>query len=82
MEQKNVFQKYEIEKDNEIIKNSLTISETEFGRLNFLGDKIVAFLLTQYMYKNTSLTKKEMAFFMLDYLSNASNLEFSKKLRA
>lgn len=92
MERIDVFQKYGIDKENEIIKISLTqenylrenpqseITEN-YQKLEFLGDRIVSFIVADYLYKYRRDTEGIMSQELQILTSNNEHYNYSKYLR-
>ncbi len=92
MKKVDVFQKYGIDKDNIIIKTSLTQQNflienkdseirENYQRLEFLGDRVISLIVAEYLY--TSFKKKEdiMTKELLALTTNKEHYYFSKYLR-
>ncbi len=79
---------YGIDLNNELIKRAFThssyVNETKKGedyeRLEFLGDKILDFLVSEYLYINEHLKEGEMTKIRASYVCENALYEYSKKL--
>ena len=84
----NIEEKYNIDLTNELIKRAFThssyVNETKKGedyeRLEFLGDKILDFLVSEYLYINEHLHEGEMTKIRANYVCENALYEYSKKL--
>lgn len=79
---------YGIDLKNELIKRAFThssyVNETKKGedyeRLEFLGDKILDFLVSEYLYINENLHEGEMTKLRANYVCENALYEYSKEL--
>lgn len=92
MEEIDVFQKYGIDKENEVIKTSLTQEnylkqnhdsniKENYQRLEFLGDKIIGLIIADYLYKSENNPEGVMTKEFQVLTSNSEHYKFSKYLR-
>ncbi len=83
-----MLEKYNIDLNNELIKRAFThssyVNETKKGenyeRLEFLGDKILDFLVSEYLYTTEHLKEGEMTKIRAAYVCENALYEYSKKL--
>lgn len=79
---------YGIDLNSELIKRAFThssyVNETKKGedyeRLEFLGDKILDFLVSEYLYINENLHEGEMTKLRANYVCENALYEYSKEL--
>ena len=84
----NIEEKYNINLDSNLIKRAFThssyVNETKKGedyeRLEFLGDKILDFLVSEYLYVNEHLKEGQMTKIRANYVCENALYEYSKKL--
>ncbi len=92
MEEIDVFQKYGIDKENSVIKTSLTqknyLEENpdsdiveNYQKLEFLGDRIVNLIVAEYLYKYRRNTEGIMTQELQILVSNNEHYNYSKYLR-
>lgn len=80
--------KYNIDLNNDLIKKAFThssyVNESKKGedyeRLEFLGDKILDFLVSEYLYINEYLKEGEMTKMRANYVCENALYDYSKKL--
>lgn len=85
----NIIEKYNIDLNNNLIKRAFThssyVNETKKGedyeRLEFLGDKILDFLVSEYLYTSEHLKEGEMTKIRASYVCENALYEYSKKLK-
>lgn len=91
----NIIEKYDIDLNNEIIKRAFThssyVNETKKGenyeRLEFLGDKILDFIVSEYLYINDDYNEGKMTKLRSNYVCEnalacySNSLGFPKYLR-
>lgn len=83
-----MLQKYNIDLNNKLIKRAFThssyVNETKMGedyeRLEFLGDKILDFIISEYLYTSEHLKEGEMTKIRASYVCENALYEYSKKL--
>ncbi|MBP3635206.1 MAG: ribonuclease III [Bacilli bacterium] len=83
-----VNKKYNIDLNSDLIKRAFThssyVNETKKGedyeRLEFLGDKILDFLVSEYLYVSEHLHEGEMTKIRANYVCENALYEYSKKL--
>ena len=83
-------EEYNIDLNNELIKRAFThssyVNETKKGedyeRLEFLGDKVLDFLVSEYLYVNEHLHEGEMTKLRANYVCENALYEYSKEFRA
>lgn len=83
-----MIEKYGIDLNNELIKRAFThssyVNETKKGedyeRLEFLGDKVLDFLVSEYLYINEHLKEGEMTKLRANYVCENALYEYSKEL--
>lgn len=81
-------EEYGIDLKNDLIKRAFThssyVNETKKGedyeRLEFLGDKILDFLVSEYLYVSEHLKEGEMTKIRASYVCENALYEYSKKL--
>ena len=81
-------EEYNIDLNNELIKRAFThssyVNETKKGedyeRLEFLGDKVLDFLVSEYLYVNEHLHEGEMTKLRANYVCENALYEYSKEL--
>lgn len=84
----NIEEKYNIDLKNELIRRAFThssyVNETKKGedyeRLEFLGDKILDFLVSEYLYVSEHLKEGEMTKIRASYVCENALYEYSKRL--
>ena len=80
--------KYDIDLSNSLLKRAFThssyVNENKVGedyeRLEFLGDKILDFLVSEYLYVSEHLREGEMTKLRANYVCENALYEYSKKL--
>ena len=83
-----MLEKYNIDLTNNLIKRAFThssyVNETKMGedyeRLEFLGDKILDFIISEYLYTSEHLKEGEMTKIRASYVCENALYEYSKKL--
>lgn len=77
--------KYGVEKDNPILQDALTHTSfanenncESYERLEFLGDAVLELIITEYLYKNTSLKEGEMTKLRSRYVCEEALDEYAK----
>lgn len=83
-----MIEKYNIDLKNNLIKRAFThssyVNETKKGedyeRLEFLGDKILDFLISEYLYVSEHLKEGEMTKIRASYVCENALYEYSKRL--
>lgn len=83
-----MLEKYNIDLNNKLIKRAFThssyVNETKKGedyeRLEFLGDKILDFIISEYLYISEHLKEGEMTKIRASYVCENALYEYSKKL--
>lgn len=84
----NLEEKYNIDLKKDLIKRAFThssyVNETKKGedyeRLEFLGDKILDFLVSEYLYVSEHLKEGEMTKIRASYVCENALYEYSKRL--
>ena len=84
----NIFEKYNIDLNNKLIVRAFTHSSyvnennalEDYERLEFLGDKILDFLVSEYLYISEHLHEGEMTKIRANYVCENALYEYSKKL--
>lgn len=84
----NIFEKYNLDKKNDLYVRCFTHSsysnETKKGedyeRLEFLGDKILDFIVSEYLYINEHLSEGTMTKLRASYVCENALYEYSNKL--
>ena len=84
----NIEEKYNIDLSNKLIVRAFTHSSyvnemkngEDYERLEFLGDKILDFLVSEYLYVNEHLHEGEMTKLRANYVCENALYEYSKKL--
>ncbi len=83
----DIFEKYNIDINDELYEKAFTHSsyanenDTEdYERLEFLGDKILDFIVSEYLYVNESLTEGEMTKLRASYVCENALNEYSLEL--
>ena len=84
----NIIEKYNIDLDNELIKRAFThssyVNETKKGedyeRLEFLGDKILDFLVSEYLYINDDYSEGKMTKLRSSYVCEKALACYSNTL--
>ena len=84
----NILEKYNIDLNSKLIVRAFThssyVNETKNGedyeRLEFLGDKILDFLVSEYLYESAHLKEGEMTKIRANYVCENALYEYSKKL--
>ena len=84
----NIIEKYDIDLNNEIIKRAFThssyINETKNGedyeRLEFLGDKILDFIVTEFLYTNDDYDEGKMTKLRASYVCENALYTYAKSL--
>ncbi len=91
----NIFSRYGIDLNNELIKRAFTHSSyvnenkegEDYERLEFLGDKILDFIVSEYLYVNDDYDEGKMTKLRASYVCEnalytyAKSLDFPKYLR-
>lgn len=83
-----MIEKYGIDLNNELIKRAFTHSSyvnenkkgEDYERLEFLGDKVLDFLVSEYLYINEHLKEGEMTKLRANYVCENALYEYSMKL--
>ena len=83
-----MLEKYNIDLESKLIKRAFThssyVNETKQGedyeRLEFLGDKILDFIVSEYLYVSEHLKEGEMTKIRASYVCENALYEYSKKL--
>lgn len=83
-----MIEKYNIDLKNDLIKTAFThssyVNETQKGedyeRLEFLGDKILDFIVSEYLYTTKELKEGEMTKIRANYVCENALYDYSKKL--
>ncbi len=83
----NIFEKYNIDINDELFEKAFTHSSyanengtEDYERLEFLGDKILDFIVSEYLYVNENLTEGEMTKLRASYVCENALNEYSKEL--
>ena len=84
----DIFLKYNIDLNNEIIKKAFThssyVNETKKGedyeRLEFLGDKILDFIVSEYLYVNDDYDEGKMTKLRSNYVCENALYTYAKEL--
>ena len=84
----DIINKYRIDLDNEIIKKAFThssyVNETKKGedyeRLEFLGDKILDFIVSEYLYVNDDYDEGKMTKLRSNYVCENALYTYAKEL--
>lgn len=84
----DVLSKYQIDKDNYLIKRAFTHSSyvnenkslEDYERLEFLGDKILDFLVSEYLYTSDHLKEGQMTKIRASFVCENALSDYSKKL--
>lgn len=84
----NLEKKYDIDLNNTLIRRAFThssyVNETKKGedyeRLEFLGDKILDFIISEYLYTSEHLHEGEMTKIRASYVCENALYEYSKRL--
>lgn len=84
----NLEEKYNIDLKNDLVKRAFThssyVNETKKGedyeRLEFLGDKILDFIVSEYLYISEHLKEGEMTKIRACYVCENALYEYSKRL--
>lgn len=83
----NILEKYNIDINDELYEKAFTHSSyanenntEDYERLEFLGDKILDFIVSEYLYVNESLTEGEMTKLRASYVCENALYEYSKEL--
>jgi ribonuclease-3 len=83
-----MLEKYNIDLQNDLIKRAFTHSSyvnenkkgEDYERLEFLGDKILDFVISEYLYVSEHLKEGEMTKIRASYVCENALYEYSKKL--
>lgn len=83
-----MLEKYNIDLNNKLIKRAFTHSsyanetknDEDYERLEFLGDKILDFIVSEYLYVSEHLKEGEMTKIRASYVCENALYEYSKKL--
>lgn len=83
----NIFEKYNIDINDELFEKAFTHSSyanengtEDYERLEFLGDKILDFIVSEYLYVNENLEEGEMTKLRASYVCENALNEYSKEL--
>ena len=84
----NIFEKYNIDLNNKLIVRAFTHSsyvnennaKEDYERLEFLGDKILDFLVSEYLYVSEHLHEGEMTKIRANYVCENALYEYAKEL--
>lgn len=83
----NIFEKYNIDINDELYEKAFTHSSyanengtEDYERLEFLGDKILDFIVSEYLYINENLKEGEMTKLRASYVCENALNEYSKEL--
>ena len=84
----NIFKKYDIDINNELIKRAFThssyVNESKEGedyeRLEFLGDKILDFIVSEYLYINDDYDEGKMTKLRASYVCENALYTYAKSL--
>lgn len=83
----NTFEKYNIDINNKLYEQAFTHSSyanendtVDYERLEFLGDKILDFIVSEYLYVNENLEEGEMTKLRASYVCENALNEYSKEL--
>ena len=84
----NTLEKYNIDINSKLIMRAFThssyVNENKSGedyeRLEFLGDKILDFLVSEYLYESAHLKEGQMTKIRASYVCENALFEYSKKL--
>ncbi|MBR2604018.1 MAG: ribonuclease III [Bacilli bacterium] len=83
----NTFEKYNININNKLYEQAFTHSSyanendtVDYERLEFLGDKILDFIVSEYLYVNENLEEGEMTKLRASYVCENALNEYSKEL--
>ena len=84
----DIIGKYDIDLNNEIVKRAFThssyVNETKKGedyeRLEFLGDKILDFIVSEYLYVNDDYDEGKMTKLRSSYVCENALYTYAKKL--
>jgi len=84
----NVFEKYNIDSNNELIKRAFThssyVNESKEGedyeRLEFLGDKILDFIVSEFLYVNDDYDEGKMTKLRASYVCENALYTYAKSL--
>ncbi len=83
-----MLEKYNIDLNNELIVRAFTHSSyvnekkegEDYERLEFLGDKVLDFVISEYLYTSEHLKEGEMTKIRASYVCENALFEYSKKL--
>ena len=83
----NIFEKYNIDINDELFEKAFTHSSyanengtEDYERLEFLGDKILDFIVSEYLYINEDLEEGEMTKLRASYVCENALNEYSMEL--
>ena len=84
----DIFEKYDIDYNNELVKRAFThssyVNETKDGedyeRLEFLGDKILDFIVSEYLYINDDYDEGKMTKLRASYVCENALFTYAKSL--
>ena len=83
----NIFEKYNIDITDKLYEQAFTHSSyanengtEDYERLEFLGDKILDFIVSEYLYINENLKEGEMTKLRASYVCENALNEYSKEL--
>ena len=83
----NTFEKYNININNKLYEQAFTHfsyanenDTVDYERLEFLGDKILDFIVSEYLYVNENLEEGEMTKLRASYVCENALNEYSKEL--
>ena len=84
----NIFEKYNIDEKNELVKRAFTHSSyvnekkegEDYERLEFLGDKILDFIVSEYLYINDNYDEGKMTKLRSSYVCENALYTYAKDL--
>ena len=83
----DIFEKYNIDINDELYEQAFTHSSyanengtVDYERLEFLGDKILDFIVSEYLYVNEDLAEGEMTKLRASYVCENALNEYSLEL--
>lgn len=85
----NIEEKYKIDLSSKLIQRAFTHSsyvnennaKEDYERLEFLGDKILDFLVSEYLYTSIHLKEGQMTKIRANYVCENALYEYSKRLK-